>query len=264
MNTIYRLVWNRALGIVQVATEYAKAPRGGQVSSNVGGSPRRSRLAQACAAALLIGVGAAVIPAASANAGATYQVTSPTDSGDTTASGTLSWAIYNVNTNPGSTIDFNLTSGTTITETGTLPSLDQDTIFTSLSDVTITGAMTGSGHLTWSGAGTLTLDGNGTVLTGGADVIGGKLVVGSTTYNEITGSSSSGDGGTGVGMSAGYGSTTSALDVGEGSTVRGGDGLTGFHSGVGGAGGVGVDVQQQHGHDPQLRRHDLRRRRRAG
>ena len=33
MNRIYRLVWNRALGALQVASEFASSPQGGNVAS---------------------------------------------------------------------------------------------------------------------------------------------------------------------------------------------------------------------------------------
>ncbi|GFZ92994.1 autotransporter-associated beta strand repeat-containing protein [Dyella caseinilytica] len=52
MNHIYRLVWNRALGTVQVASELAHAPRGGAQSTSDTPLPRNRALAMACAAAL--------------------------------------------------------------------------------------------------------------------------------------------------------------------------------------------------------------------
>ena len=63
MNRIYRLVWNRALGTVQVASELACAPRGG-AQGTADTQPLRSHaLAMACAAAL--GLTLSLIPAVS-------------------------------------------------------------------------------------------------------------------------------------------------------------------------------------------------------
>lgn len=52
MNRIYRLVWNRALGTVQVASELAHAPRGGTQGTSDTPLPRNRALAMACATAL--------------------------------------------------------------------------------------------------------------------------------------------------------------------------------------------------------------------
>ena len=63
MNRIYRLVWNRALGVLQVASELTKAVPGGAVSNAAPQRLRHSRLAQACAAALALSLGAVALPA---------------------------------------------------------------------------------------------------------------------------------------------------------------------------------------------------------
>ena len=55
MNRIYSLVWNRALRVLQVASELAHAAQGGGFVGNVAGL-RRHPLAAACAAALALGV----------------------------------------------------------------------------------------------------------------------------------------------------------------------------------------------------------------
>ena len=57
MNRIYRLVWNRTLRVLQVASEFARAPHGGS-SDQAGGvsTLRRQPLAHACAVALALGL----------------------------------------------------------------------------------------------------------------------------------------------------------------------------------------------------------------
>ncbi len=237
MNKIYRLVWNRALGMVQVATEFAKAPRGGVAgSSNVGGSPRRSRLAQACAAALLIGLGATALPAWAG----TFTVTQSTDDGTGTVNGSLSWAINSANNSSGSTIEFNLSGGTTISETGTLPALAYATIFTSTGDVTIDGTLNGSASLIWTGVGTLTLAGDGSSLSGGARFNGGGLQLGSSTAGvQVTGNNAAK---LGVGMFGSGANTPSYLGVSAGSAVRGGSGYASQGGGPAQNGGYGVAV----------------------
>ncbi len=214
MNRIYRLVWNRALGVVQVATEFARAPRGGQGSARAGATPRRNALVQACALALMIGASA---PALAAN---TYTVTSSTDDGSG-ANGTLSWAINQANGDPGSTIDFG--SITSVSESGTLPALTQATTFTGAGDVSIGGAMTGSGRMNWSGTGTLTLAGSGTSLNGGVYSTGGLVVGTNTSSVQINGAAS----GYGVGLSG-----AGSLNVASSSSIQGGNSTIGGGAGV--------------------------------
>jgi fibronectin-binding autotransporter adhesin len=62
MNRIYRLVWNRALGAPQVASELARSTRGGS-AAGPSASPRRHPLMLACALALGTAVGTAALPA---------------------------------------------------------------------------------------------------------------------------------------------------------------------------------------------------------
>lgn len=64
MNRIYRLVWNRALDTVQVASELAHAPRGGAHHASDTPLPRSRALAMACAAAL--GLALSLTPALAA------------------------------------------------------------------------------------------------------------------------------------------------------------------------------------------------------
>ncbi|RAP59437.1 ESPR-type extended signal peptide-containing protein [Oleiagrimonas sp. MCCC 1A03011] len=244
MNKIYRLVWNRTLGVVQVATEFAKASRGGVgASRSVGVTPPHSRLAQACAAALLLGVGATALPAMAAS---TYTVTQASDNGNTATVGTLSWAIAQANSDPGSTIQFDFTGATTITESGALPSLDVATVFSMQADVTIQAPLSGAGSLSASGTGSLALAGDGTTLTGGAVVHAGSLTLGDGTGSvNVT---NSGTGATGIAVA-----DTAALQVMGSSTGSGGSGAAGSdadyytkgaYGGAGGVGGIGVMAGQ--------------------
>ncbi len=63
MNRIYQLVWNRALSVLQVASELTSPATGGACGRSAAGALRRTRLAQACAAALVLGLGSAAMPA---------------------------------------------------------------------------------------------------------------------------------------------------------------------------------------------------------
>lgn len=89
---------------------------------------------------------------------ATYVVTSATDDASGATPGTLSWAITQANASPNNTIELH-SSLTTVTVTGTLPSLLQSTALVSSGPVGILGGpLTGSVNLTI---------GSGSVLSGG-------------------------------------------------------------------------------------------------
>ncbi|WP_165488666.1 MULTISPECIES: ESPR-type extended signal peptide-containing protein [Dyella] len=84
MNRIYRLVWNRAFGVVQVASEFARGAQGGAAADT--GSvarPQRKRLAIACLALL----GVALMPM-SAQAYPRWSLNIFGGSGGSTGSGT--------------------------------------------------------------------------------------------------------------------------------------------------------------------------------
>lgn len=63
MNRIYRLVWNRALGVLQVVSELARTATAGSVRHASASRLRPTRLAQACAAALALTLGGVTLPA---------------------------------------------------------------------------------------------------------------------------------------------------------------------------------------------------------
>lgn len=245
MNHVFSLVWNRALHAVQVASELAR-PRGGNVRGMSRAATSRKRpLALACAAAIALGtmtIGA--MPGVASAAGATYIVTSATDAGDTSATGSLSWAIAQANANGGGTIEFQLPSGgDTVTETGgaSLPAITTPVTFTGASSsIVIEGALAGSGLVTWAGTGSLTVDGAN--LTGGFVVATGNVnfgVAGATGAQVVgtTGSDAT------VAVAAGWGGDAMTVTPGAG-TVNNYGSLTG---GVNGFMAEGTHINRGHG-----------------
>lgn len=178
----------------------------------------------------------------------TFTVTSPTDSGSTTVVGTLSWAIAQANGAPGNTIEINLPSGdATITQTAgtSLPAISQPVTITESSNtpITIDGALTGGGPVTWAGAGTLTLAGAGTDLTSGATVSTGGLALGGGKITGLAGAAGAPDSAGGSGETAliltGNPTITSAGIISGGNGGTGGGSIGGL-GGIGGVGGSGV------------------------
>lgn len=226
MNRIYRLVWNRTLQVLQVASELTRSHAGGVVAS---GSSRphgaRRPLFLACAAALALGSVGLALPAWAAN---TYVVTQNVDDGLGNVAGSLSWAIAQANTNPGSTIEIALTSDTAITETGTLLSVNASTSFV------------GALQVVGPGAAPLAIFGATSVLQVGTGAPGG---MGSVVGNGGAGGNNGGDsvgylGVGGVGVDVAF---YSNLTVGQGSRVAGGSGGSGDgHYNSGGWGGSAV------------------------
>lgn len=176
----------------------------------------------------------------------TYNVISPTDSGNTADVGTLSWAIAQVDANGGGTVSVSLPNGgTEISQSsGVLPAVTAPVSIISTGNLTIDGAVTGNGPVTWAGTGNLDLSGNGTSLTGGATLVNGGMTLGveANDSGNITG----GAGGAGASPSEGVGATGqtggvgvtlgASLTINTGSTVNGGSGGAGGNSGNGGLG----------------------------
>ncbi|MBB6183258.1 autotransporter-associated beta strand repeat-containing protein [Oleiagrimonas soli] len=258
MNKVYRLVWNRALGAVQVASEWAKSPCDGasSVSGVSSAGPARNRLAQACVVALALAAGMAASPLHAA----TFTVTEATDDGTGTTAGSLSWAIAQANANPGSTIQVQLSSGNTITLTGGALSVTAPVTIDDASDLILQVPLGGDGAITWAGSGTLTLAGNHTSLTGGMTVGGGSLQLGESTGTATISMAQAaagmyGGGAFGAGAAGGNGTTGvyaasgSSVGIGAGSVIggsmggTGGGGITGGAESIpgraGGSGGYG-------------------------
>src|SRR5690242_121662 len=66
MNRTYRLVWNRALRVLQVASELTTSPAGGGAVADGCSNLKQRPLARACAAALALLLAGATLPAAAA------------------------------------------------------------------------------------------------------------------------------------------------------------------------------------------------------
>ncbi len=236
MNRIYRLVWNRTLGALQVASELARSSQGG---STAGAADRASGTAlRPLPRALfsLLGLapmtmgGMALLASGTASAlplGSTYTVTQATDDGTGTTVGSLSWAIQQANADPGSIISIVLASGNTIDVSGPLPTITAATTIDDASNVTVNGVLLGSAPVTLTGAGTLSLTGNGSSLTSGMTLTATSAVLGGTGASVST---TGANGSNGAAGSAGsYGSYGG----------RYGNGGSGGSGSVGGSGNAG-------------------------
>ncbi len=258
MNHIYRVVWNRTLKVLQVASELTHS-HGGDASGGAStwAPGARRALSLACATALAMGAAGFTPPAWAAS---TYSVTLNTDDGLGTTVGSLSWAVAQANAESGSTIDVSAVSGP-ITETATLPPLTEST--TLVGNLQIVG--TGAAPLVNGTTGTLWQIGDGTA-TSSITGSGGNAGSGSSVGNGGVGSG----GGNAVTMSAGTtlnvmtnGFAAGGAGGGGGSTVtgNGGDGgaganaitssgsftLTNAGTIAGGAGGAGGQSTSGHG-----------------
>lgn len=151
----------------------------------------------------------------------TYVVTSASDDGAGTTSGTLSWAIIQANANAGSIIEFNLPGGSTITLSGfgTEPAVSKSVVFDTPNNLTINPALTASSgtQVSKSGSGTLDLAGSGSQFVAGFNVSAGKLATGS--------------GGSTVAVSGSHGATGSTGSTGSGFVYAGGTGGKGTQGG---------------------------------
>lgn len=234
MNKVYRLVWNRAMGVLQVAAELVHSPRG--VASACGGQdrrPARNRLAQACATALLMSLAAG--PAAAT----TYTVTSPTDTGDTAAVGSLSWALSQAV--DGDTIEI---TPTAISGTGALPAVNGTIHIVAPGDLSLDAALAG-GTVVWSNTGTLTVLDSAPAVKW--SVQSGDVVLGTDDAAVSSAGIPGGAGTTGMpgGTDGGpgqIGGDAATVAAGAGLTLSEGSALTGGTGGSGGSGGDGISI----------------------
>jgi autotransporter-associated beta strand protein len=253
MNRIYRLVWNRTLGVLQVASELASSP-GGETSADA--SERRSSVERKPLARtltfLLSGLPVLFATLASPQAFAStispvYTVTQSTDDGSGTVVGTLSWAISQSNTNSGSTIAIALSSGSSITVSGTLPTLTASTTIDDGADVVLNQPLVANAMLTFTGSGQLDFAGTGTHLNAGATLNGASAAL-TGSGSSLTGTNGTAggyspytNGGNGTVGSVGVTGGASGFTLGNAGTISGGNGGVGGNSGfaTGGTGGVG-------------------------
>jgi fibronectin-binding autotransporter adhesin len=219
MNRIYRLVWNRALRVMQVASELTYAPRGGCTTTSVT-LPRRRPLALACVTLLASTAWAA--PAWSA-------VTCPTGATLINATGT--------------------TGGTGAPGTAGYGSSVNNATLCVASGASSNGGAGGtgaSGGMNPSGGGAGGAGGTGfnvsnvnTSLTNAGNISGGAGGAGGGAYYAGGGGGSGGTGvnisGSGSGSSLNNGGTINGGVGGNGGTSTGGYGVA-----RGGAGGAGV------------------------
>ena len=203
MNRCYRLIWNRALRVLQVASELTVATRGSGRAGSAG-ILRRRPLAAALLAALLAAGG--LLPAPAMATPPTYTVTRNTDDGTGTIIGSLSWAIDQANANPGSTV--RIVSGLgPIQEAGVLPTLSRSKVVGVLQIVGATLSVQNS-----------------------------KIGIGSQTAT-VTGASGSGANGTAGSTAL---NATNSVTIGRGSEAEGGAGGSGIGGSLGGGGNGGV------------------------
>ncbi|MFK2890374.1 hypothetical protein ISS98_04485 [Dyella flagellata] len=253
MNRIYRLVWNRAFGVMQVASEFAIAPHGGVCAS---ADDRVPGLAVRPLARALVGMLAPMLLLASPAAFAAvapqqYNVTQATDDGTGNTVGSLSWAIIQSNAAPGSIIDITLASGNSITVSGNLPAISAATTLESASNVSINAAITGTAPATLLVVGvnnaTVAVTGidgdygSAALTSGGAGSPGhaGGVAIGGSGFVLNNQSKVSG----GVGGAGGYGSRGGTYGTPGGAFFRNampGNGANGGAGGTGASGGAGV------------------------
>ncbi|WDZ95034.1 autotransporter domain-containing protein [Herbaspirillum sp. WKF16] len=210
MNKIYSLVWNRQQGKFVVAQENATSRGKGSQAARVTGK----RAQHAAAAALALTATLLATPASAVN----YNVTSTTDNGTTSTNGTLSWAIDQANTGSGNSIFFDLPASSTITLSGTLPTITEAVNLASRNSVQI----------------------NGRTLVLGSGIIGNVSISNNISFRGLIGTNSfggfAGNGGIGASVSGDSFTLTNAGNIsgGNGGNITGG--------GFAGNGGDGVFV----------------------
>jgi len=217
MNKNYRLTKNSKTDQVQVAPETAKS----HTSQNSGvATPIEHFLLSTLStsfrvlsvALLILGLSAGISQAS------TYTVTSSTDDGTGTLSGSLSWAILQANAGTGSTVSFNV--GASITPTGPLPEI--------------------TAPITFSGVGYSVIGGTATPTLSIADTA--TQQVNFYNYSVMGSAGSNGaNGANGTGVAPG-GNGTAGGNGGDALYVTGGiidiqSGITGGSGGYGGSGG---------------------------
>jgi hypothetical protein len=158
---------------------------------------------------------------------ATYTVTQATDNGTGQTAGTLSYAIQQANADPGSTINFNLSGGTTINLSGPLRPID--------ANMTIDGAGTAG----------LTINGGGTAaaffVNSGTVTIKNLAVNNANAIGGTGGTGGTGGGGGGGGLGAG-----GALFVGSSANVTIQNVTFDQNKATGGTGGNSSSGTQRH------------------
>jgi hypothetical protein len=179
---------------------------------------------------------------------ANYTVTSSTDDGNVATVGSLSWAISQANAAPGNTIVID-SALTTISTTGTLPTLSENVIISSTNNIAITGTLNTDVLTTLTGTGAFTFSGSkgnegsysasSVAGTGGA---GGDAVSGSGFTLTNSGTISGGTGGVGGDTSSGISGTGGTGGVGVtstgNSTINNSGTINGGAAGAEGTGGI--------------------------
>ena len=244
MNHIYRLVWNRALNVLQVASEHARAPRGGasgaatpDITPNLDALPRKP-LALACyavfaALALTVALPAQADSQGGAGAGgANGQATGGAGgNGNGNGGGTEGYAVFGFTATPGAP-QVAGTGGNGATAQGNYGPFaggsggSAGTFSAGASSITGSAGGRGSAAV---GIGLYYRGGAGVGVSGGGGgggagaVLSSSVTVGGTISQTITGGAGGSGGGTG-----GY---------------MGGGGAGGGYIGGGGGGGAGVLIQ---------------------
>ncbi|QNK01847.1 autotransporter-associated beta strand repeat-containing protein [Dyella telluris] len=257
MNRIYRLVWNRSLRVMQVASELARPVRGGDATNSGESVLRRHPLVMACLTALAVTVWApptwaatCTICGATGGPGGTGSNTAGTGGagGLTGANNGGSGGIYNYATQG----SYNGKSGGGVGSSG-----GQGGTY-NFGPLIATGGLPGSatrgGGMGGAGYSSRTPSaGSGTTVAGGGGGAGGGLSthgagggggggMGSTGYVSGAGGGGGGGGGGGLGLdiAAGTSSTVNGTDtVSGGAGGNGGKAVTGTYGTGGGGGGGG-------------------------
>lgn len=248
MNRIYRLVWNRSLRVMQVASELARPSRGGHATNTGESVLRRQPLVMACLAALAVTVWAPPTWAASCticgvNGGAGG---AGSNTGGTGGTGANSGGVGG---------NYNNAAGNGQNGGGAAGSGGHGGTYSLASGLPtggLAGSATGGGGR--GGAGYVTLGGApfmGTNASGGGGGAGGGFSThgaggggggGMGAYRSGSGGGGGGGGGLGLDIAGGASSTFS---LGNTATVTGGAGgngglaITGTYTGGGGGGGGG-------------------------
>lgn len=253
MNIIYRLVWNRGLGLVQVASERASAPRGGQSHTRnddvrLAMRPLSGPMSRIWMATLaLLAGGACMLP--SAAQAASFTVTS----GNATGPGTLDAALTQAN-QAGGTSTITVDPAVSEIAAGGILQMNAGILLQVTNNLKIGSPLVATQPLQVQVAGSfgsLWLAAPGSVLSHGVEILAGGLNVDGIQGGVVISGAAGGRGtnGTGVGVSGGGG-----VAGGYGALVHNGTSLTvgqaqnsitGGEGGAGGDGGAGNASQGQ-------------------